>query len=148
MNRCNPEPARLRSAEHRQDLHAAAQLQLRLAENYVYVNSGNETVNQYIARIDREVNETNQLAVHFMYTFRNFPDADPAPAFKYTGTYPIYNSGLQYIHILSPKPIDELRLGTDLEHVKQLSTLADHTLRIQPINLEPGSRSLDQDCGL
>ena len=93
-------------------------------QNYAYVTSGNETVNQYIGRIDHKINDTNQLAVHFMYAFRDFPDADPDPKFTYTGKYPIYNMGLQYVHIFSPKLVNELRLGADLEHVKQLSTLA------------------------
>jgi hypothetical protein len=92
--------------------------------NYAYVTGGNETVNQYIARIDHKINDRNQLAFHFIYAYRNFPDADPNPNFTYTGTYPIYNVGLQYVHTFSAKLVNELRLGTDLEHVKQLSTLA------------------------
>ena len=92
--------------------------------NYAFVTGGDETVNQYIGRIDHKINDTNQLAFHFIYAFRNFPSADPNPYFTYKGTYPIYNTGLQYVHTFSPKLVNELRLGTDLEHVKQLSTLA------------------------
>ena len=93
-------------------------------QNYAYVSSGNESTNQYIGRIDHKINETNQLALHFMYAYRGFPFSDPNPNFTYTGTYPIYNSGLQYLHTFSPSLINELRLGIDFEHVKQLSTLA------------------------
>ena len=93
-------------------------------QNYAYVSTGNESVNQYLARVDHKINETNQLAVHFMYAFRNFPGSDPNPNFTYTGTFPIYNMGLQYVHTFSPNMVNELRLGADLEHVKQLSTLA------------------------
>lgn len=93
-------------------------------QNYAYVTTGNESVNQYLARIDHKVNDRNQLVLHFIYAFRNFPDADPDPHFTYTGTYPIYNTGLQYVHTFSSNLVNELRLGADLEHVKQLSTLA------------------------
>src|SRR5205814_9258986 len=92
--------------------------------NDAYVTSGNETVNQYLARIDHKVNAANQLSLHFVHSFRNFPGADPNPNFRYTGTYPIYNAGLQYVHTFSPAMMNELSLGVDLEHVKQLSTLA------------------------
>jgi len=93
-------------------------------QNYAYVTSGNQRTDQYLARIDHKINETNQLALHFMYAYRDFPFTDPNPNFTYTGTYPIYNAGLQYLHVFSPKLINELRLGIDFEHVKQLSTLA------------------------
>ena len=92
--------------------------------NYSGVASGFESVDQYIARIDNKFNDSNQLAIHFIYANRNFPDAAIDPAFTFTGTYPSYNAGLQYVHIFSPKLVNELRLGADLEHVKQLSTRA------------------------
>jgi Carboxypeptidase regulatory-like domain/TonB-dependent Receptor Plug Domain len=93
-------------------------------QNYAGVTSGNETVNQYLGRVDHKINDNNQLAVHFLYAKRNFPSSDLNPNFTYTGTYPIYNAGLQYVHIFNPNMVNELRLGVDLEHVKQLSTLA------------------------
>ena len=92
--------------------------------NYAGVTSGNESVNQYLVRFDHKINDNNQLAFHFLYAFRNFPSSDLNPNFTYTGTYPIYNVGLQYVHTFNPAMVNELRLGTDLEHVKQLSTLA------------------------
>jgi len=104
-------------------------------QNYAYVSSGYETVNQILGRVDHKVNDTNQLALHFMYALRNFPDADPNPHFTYTGTYPIYNTGLQYVHTFSPKLLNELRLGADLEHVKQLSTLANTSFTAASIGI-------------
>jgi outer membrane receptor protein involved in Fe transport len=92
--------------------------------NYAGVTSGNESVNQYLVRLDHKINDTNQLVFHFLYAFRNFPSADLNPNFTYKGTYPIYNMGLQYVHTFNARMVNELRLGTDLEHVKQLSTLA------------------------
>jgi Carboxypeptidase regulatory-like domain/TonB-dependent Receptor Plug Domain/TonB dependent receptor len=92
--------------------------------NYAGVTSGNESVNQYLIRLDHKINDSNQLAFHFLYAFRNFPSSDLNPNFTYKGTYPIYNIGLQYVHTFNPAMVNELRLGTDLEHVKQLSTLA------------------------
>jgi Carboxypeptidase regulatory-like domain/TonB-dependent Receptor Plug Domain len=93
-------------------------------QNYAGVTSGNETVNQYLVRVDHRVNDNNQLALHFLYAKRDFPSTDLNPNFSYVGTYPIYNVGLQYVHTFNPSMINELRLGADLEHVKQLSTLA------------------------
>jgi hypothetical protein len=92
--------------------------------NYAGVTSGDETVNQYLMRVDHKINDNNQLAIHFLYALRDFPSSDLNPNFTYTGTYPIYNAGLQYVHIFNAAMVNELRLGTDLEHVKQLSTLA------------------------
>jgi hypothetical protein len=92
--------------------------------NYAGVTSGNESVNQYLVRFDHKINDSNQLAFHFLYAFRNFPSSDLNPNFTYKGTYPIYNVGLQYVHTFNAAMVNELRLGTDLEHVKQLSTLA------------------------
>lgn len=105
-------------------------------QNYAYVTTGNESVNQYLARVDHRINDSNQLAVHFLYAFRNFPDADPDPHFTYTGTYPIYNTGLQYVHTFSVNVVNELRLGTDLEHVKQLSTLANTSFTAASIGIK------------
>jgi outer membrane receptor protein involved in Fe transport len=105
-------------------------------QNYAYVTSGNETVNQYLGRIDHKINDSNQLALHFMYAYRNFPDADPDPHFTYTGTYPIYNAGLQYVHTFSSTLVNELRLGMDLEHVKQLSTLANTSFTAASVGIQ------------
>ena len=49
------------------------------------------------------------------------------PHFTFTGTYPMNNAALQYVHTFSANMVNELRLGTDLEHVKQLSTRANTT---------------------
>lgn len=92
--------------------------------NYAGAARGNESVNQYIGRIDDRISERNQLAIHFIYQNRNFPYTAIDPNFTFTGTYPMYNAALQYVHTFSPALLNELRLGTDLEHVKQLSTRA------------------------
>ena len=92
------------------------------ANNYSGVTSGYETLSNYIVRLDHKINDTNQLAVHFIYAYRNFPTAAIDPLFTFTGTYPMYNGSLQYVHTFSPRMVNELRLGTDLEHVQQLST--------------------------
>ena len=92
--------------------------------NYAGEATGFESVNQYIVRLDDSINAKNQLALHFIYAFRNFPDSALDPNFTFTGTYPGYNVGLQWIHTFSPRLLNEFRAGTDLEHVKQLSTRA------------------------
>ena len=90
--------------------------------NYAAASSGDLSVDQGIARVDHRFNDNNQLFVHYIYAFRNFPVTDVNPNFHFTGTYPIHNIAAQYLHIFSPAVVNELRVGADLEHVKQLST--------------------------
>jgi outer membrane receptor protein involved in Fe transport len=92
--------------------------------NYAGAAKGSQSNNQYIGRMDHRINERNQLAVHFIYQFRDFPYTAIDPNFTFTGKYPMYNAALQYVHTFSASLLNELRLGTDLEHVKQLSTRA------------------------
>jgi hypothetical protein len=91
-------------------------------ENYSDFTSGNESVNQYILRLDHKINDANQLAFHFVHAFRNFPFVAADPHFTFTGTFPLYNLALQYIHTFSPSMVNELHLGYDYEHIQQLST--------------------------
>jgi Carboxypeptidase regulatory-like domain len=90
-------------------------------QNYSGLTNANETQDQYLARIDHKFNDANQLAVHFLYEYRNFPQTAVNPNFAYTGTYPMFNAALQYLHTFSPVMVNELRLGYDFEHVKKLS---------------------------
>jgi hypothetical protein len=91
--------------------------------NYAGYSVGNLSVNQYIGRLDEYFNDSNQMFVHYIYAKRNFPNTDLNPNFKFTGTYPAQNIALQYLHIFSPRLLNELRVGANLEHVQQLSTL-------------------------
>jgi hypothetical protein len=90
--------------------------------NYSYVSTDNESVDQYLIHLDHKINETNQLGFHFTYAFRNFPTVGSNPYFFTHGTFPIYNTGLQYVHTFSPKLVNELRLGVSLEHQKETGT--------------------------
>ncbi|NUQ29016.1 MAG: TonB-dependent receptor [Acidobacteriaceae bacterium] len=90
--------------------------------NYAGVNSGRLSVNQGIVRLDHKFSDRDQVFLHYIYAIRDFPVTDVNPNFHFTGTYPIHNVALQYLHILSPKLLNELRAGTNLEHVKQSST--------------------------
>jgi len=92
--------------------------------NYAGASSGDLSVDQGIARIDHKFDEKNQIFVHYLYAFRNFPVTNINPNFHFTGTYPIHNAALQYLHIFTPALVNELRMGVDLEHVKQLSVRA------------------------
>ena len=91
-------------------------------ENYSASTYGNLSVNQYIARVDHKINDANQLAVHFIYEYRHFPNHTANPNFGTIGTYPMFNVALQYLHTFSASMVNELLLGYDFEHVKQLST--------------------------
>ena len=90
--------------------------------NYSYASTANESVDQYLLHLDHKINDTNQLAFHFVYAFRNFPTVNANPYFFTHGTFPIYNIGLQYVHTFSPRLINELRLGVSLEHQKETGT--------------------------
>jgi outer membrane receptor protein involved in Fe transport len=89
--------------------------------NYSGASIGNQSNNQYIARVDHKFNDRNSIFVHYIYGYRGFPFTDVNPNFRYTGTYPMYNAALQYIHVFSPALVNEARAGVNLEHVKQLS---------------------------
>ena len=89
--------------------------------NYAGSSTGNQSTDQGIIRLDHRFNDNNQLSAHYVYANRNFPNTDLNPNFRFTGTYPIHNGGVQYLHIFSPSVVNELRAGLNLEHVKQLS---------------------------
>ena len=92
--------------------------------NYAFLSGGNETVNQYIARLDNTFNATNQMNLHFMYAKRASLISEGNPHFNDNESLPIYNAGLQYIHTVSPTLVNELRLGVDFESDKLLTTYA------------------------
>lgn len=103
--------------------------------NYAGASLGNLTVNQGIARIDHYFSDRDQLFVHYIRAFRNFPDTDLNPNFKFTGTYPISNLSAQYVHTFNPGLINEFRAGYDLENVAQLSTLTNTGFTIQSLGI-------------
>ncbi len=94
------------------------------SENYSFVTGGDESVNQYILRLDHKLNDNNQLSFHYMYAFRNSPQFDEDRIFTDTGTWPIHNAGLQWVRTFSPKMANELRLGFHYEHEKEFPTLS------------------------
>ncbi len=89
--------------------------------NYSGASIGNQSNNQFIGRVDHKFNDKNSLFIHYIYSNRNFPNTDVNPNFRYTGTYPMDNAALQYIHVFSPTLVNEFRGGVNMEHVKQLS---------------------------
>jgi outer membrane receptor protein involved in Fe transport len=104
--------------------------------NYAGTNSGRLSVDQGIARVDHKFSEKDQVFLHFIYAMRNFPVTDVNPNFHFTGTYPIYNVAAQYIHIFSPKLLNEFRAGVNLEHVKQLSTRTGTGFTIESLGID------------
>jgi outer membrane receptor protein involved in Fe transport len=103
--------------------------------NYFGFSSGDLTINQGMARVDHYFSQKDQLFVHYIRAFRNFPDTDLNPNFKFTGTYPISNLGVQYIHTFSPSLLNEFRAGFDLENVAQLSTLTGTSFTIASLGI-------------
>jgi hypothetical protein len=92
--------------------------------NYAFFTGGTQTTNQFIARLDHHMNANDQVSVHFMYASRDNHISEGNPNFNDNATLPIYNAGLQYVHVVSPKLINELRLGIDFENQKLLTTYA------------------------
>ena len=90
-------------------------------QNYSGASIGNQSNNQYIGRLDHKFNDRNSIFIHYIYGKRDFPTTDTNPNFRYTGTYPMHNAALQYLHIFSPTLVNEVRAGVNMEHVKQLS---------------------------
>lgn len=119
--------------------------------NYAGAALGNLTVNQGIARVDQYFSDKDQLFVHYIRAFRNFPDTDLNPNFTFTGTYPISNLSAQYIHAFSPTLLNEFRAGFDRENVAQLSTLTNTGFTIQSLGINgmnvggPNGRPLRPD---
>ena len=103
--------------------------------NYAGASSGRLSVDQGIVRLDHKFNDSNQMFLHYIYAIRNFPITDVNPNFHFTGTFPIHNVALQYLHIFSPKLLNELRLGTDIEHVKQLSTRTGTNFTVESLGI-------------
>jgi hypothetical protein len=92
--------------------------------NYAFFTGGQQTTNQFIGRLDHKINDNNQLLVHFMYAKRSSLIAEGNPFFNDNESLPIYNAGLQYVHTISPKLVNELRLGIDFESDKLFTTYA------------------------
>jgi outer membrane receptor protein involved in Fe transport len=119
--------------------------------NYAGSSLGNLTVNQGIARIDHYFSERDQLFVHYIKAFRNFPETDLNPNFTFTGTYPIDNLSAQWVHTFTPTLLNEFRAGFDRENVAQLSTLTNTGFTIQSLGINglnvggPNGRPLRSD---
>jgi hypothetical protein len=117
--------------------------------NYAGASRGNLSVDQGIIRVDHKFNEANQIFVHYIYAYRNFPTTDLNPSFQFTGTYPIHNAALQYLHVFSPSLVNELRGGVNLEHVKQLSTRTGTSFTVESLGINgfkvggPNGRALN-----
>ena len=88
--------------------------------NYAGHSRGDLTVNQAIIRVDQYFSAKDELFAHYIYGYRNFPNTDLNPNFKFTGTYPINNFMAQYVHTFNPLLTNEFRAGFDLENVQQL----------------------------
>lgn len=104
-------------------------------QNYAGSSIGNEKVDQEIVRLDHRFNDRNQIFVHYIHTYRDFPNSDLNRNFTFTGTYPMHNAALQYLHIFTPSLVNELRMGVNLEHVKQLSTRTNTSFTIASLGI-------------
>ena len=121
------------------------------AVNYAGSSLGDLTVNQGIARVDQYFSQKDQLFVHYIGAFRNFPERDLNPNFSFTGTYPISNLSAQWVHTFTPTFLNEFRAGFDRENVAQLSTLTGTGFTIESLGISglrvggPNGRPLRSD---
>ena len=92
--------------------------------NYAFFTGGTQSTNQFIVRLDHHLNQNDQLALHFMYANRTNLISEGNPFFQDNATLPIFNSGLQYLHVISPTLVNELRLGINFEDQKLFTTYA------------------------
>lgn len=104
--------------------------------NYAGVSVGNESVDQAIVRFDHHFNDRNSIFVHYILNHRTLPNVNTNPNFRYNGTYPMHNAALQFLHVFSPRLVNEFRAGANLEHVKLVSvrTGTDFTIESLGIN--------------
>ena len=103
--------------------------------NYAFYSGGYEQVNQFIGRLDDNINAKNQLALHFMYAKRKSLISEGNPFFNDNESLPIWNAGLQYVHTLSPTMVNELRLGVDFESDKLFTTYANTSFTAASIGI-------------
>ena len=119
--------------------------------NYSGSARGDLTVNQGIARVDHYLSQNDQLFVHYIRAFRNFPESILNPNFTFTGTYPIDNFSAQWVHTFNPSFINEFRAGFDRENVQQLSTVTNTGFTIESLGIHglnvggPNGRPLRSD---
>ena len=119
--------------------------------NYSGASVGNQSNNQGIVRLDHHFNDSNSIFLHYIYNQREFPNTDVNPNFRYTGTYPMHNAALQYLHVFSPVLVNEFRVGANLEHVKQLSVRTGTGFTIESLGINgflvggPAGRALRPD---
>ena len=92
--------------------------------NYAFFTGGRQTTNQFIGRLDHHLNGNDTLAVHFMYANRTNVISEGNPYFNDNASLPIYNAGVQYVHVASPTLVNELRLGINFEDQKLFTTYA------------------------
>jgi len=103
--------------------------------NYAGASVGAQSNNQGIVRIDHRFSDKNSVFAHYIYTKRDFPNTDVNPNFRYTGTYPMHNAALQYLHMFTPTLLNEFRAGANMEHVKVLSVRTGNGFTIESLGI-------------
>jgi len=104
-------------------------------QNYSGASIGNEKVDQEIGRLDHRFNDKNSIFIHYIHTYRDFPNANVNRNFTFTGKYPMHNAAFQFLHIFTPNLVNELRMGANLEHVSQLSTRTNTNFTIASLGI-------------
>lgn len=103
--------------------------------NYAYYTGGTQVTKQFLMRLDHHLNANDSLALHFAYASRTNSISEGNPYFKDNATMPIFNSGLQYVHVVSPTLVNELRLGIDFEDQKLFTTYANTSFTAASIGI-------------
>jgi hypothetical protein len=108
-------------------------------------------MDQGIARIDQYFTGHDQVFFHYIYSRRDFPNADLNPNFYYNSTFPNRSLAVQYVHTFSPSLLNEARLGWIRGNVAKLSPRTGTNFTIESLGIHglnvggPGGRPLRKD---
>ena len=105
------------------------------AVNYAGVTRDIVDVDQGIARIDHYFSPQDQLAFHYIYSARDYPNVELNPFFFYSATFPNSSLGIQHVHTFSPSLLNEFRFGWHKGDTEKLSPRTNTDFRIEDLGI-------------
>jgi hypothetical protein len=90
--------------------------------NFGGVSLSSTTQDQYMGRIDYNINGNNQVFGHYVYQGANTPSVNVDPKFGSAPTTRNQSVGFQYLHTFSGTKLNEFRFGYNRGGAEQFST--------------------------
>ncbi len=121
------------------------------AVNFAGVTRDVTDINQVLGRVDHALTSKDQLAFHYIYAGRSFPNAELNPNFTYDATFPNSSLGLQYVRTIRPTLLNEFRFGYHLGNIRKLSHRQGSNFTIESLGIRglkvggPDGRELRPD---